>query len=102
MSRSIGDRDFKGFTKRRIEEGTDGVVPQEVTPEIMGFDHYCFSFFRQNCPSNEKTDFRQYFQREGKTALFTYVTSCSSKTYYGTVYGTVGSSTEILRHLIHS
>ena len=31
VSRSIGDRDFKGFTKRRIEEGTEGVAPLEVS-----------------------------------------------------------------------
>lgn len=30
VSRSIGDRDFKGFTKRRLEQGTEGVAPLEV------------------------------------------------------------------------
>lgn len=30
VSRSIGDRDFKGFTKRRLEEKTEGVAPLEV------------------------------------------------------------------------
>ncbi|CAN0099737.1 unnamed protein product, partial [Laminaria digitata] len=31
VSRSIGDRDFKGFTKRRLEQGTEGVAPLEMT-----------------------------------------------------------------------
>lgn len=30
MSRSIGDRDFKGFTKRRLEQGTEGAAPLDV------------------------------------------------------------------------
>ncbi|CAN0500532.1 unnamed protein product [Ectocarpus sp. 12 AP-2014] len=38
VSRSIGDRDFKGFTKRRLEQGTDGVAPEDM-PVLFAWPH---------------------------------------------------------------
>eukprot|EP00903_Cladosiphon_okamuranus_P013952 g12976.t1 len=38
VSRSIGDRDFKGFTKRRLEQGTEGAPPLDM-PVLFAWPH---------------------------------------------------------------
>ncbi|CAM9739100.1 unnamed protein product [Scytosiphon promiscuus] len=38
VSRSIGDRDFKGFTRRRLEQGTSGVAPLDM-PVLFAWPH---------------------------------------------------------------